>query len=119
MIGNLLFELLGSLTLSNSYDDMQYSIYKNEKFIVIVHHHKGRRLVSVDLNSAFNKESQMPIHFIVNRHDISSRRKKRIIAGINHLLSNEKDAGSFFGQMDGYDDLGIWVRDGFYSQKSL
>jgi len=61
---------------------------------------------SVDFKESFNKVSQSPIHFVVETgKEISSRKTKRIFEALRFLQKNEKEAGHFFGVMQGFDDL--------------
>ena len=112
-ITELLFDLFGEGKLiDNSYD---YYHYECNKFHVDLLEKNGFWLVSIDLNSSFNKTSQSPIHFIWSEfEDISKRKLNRIKSAINFLLANEKKAGTFFFSLPGYDDLSEDVRRDFY-----
>jgi hypothetical protein len=113
MIKDLLFELFGEGELRPLYDG-SYT-YEIDDFRVDVLEKDGFWLVSVDLKETFNKISQSPIHFIYSEYEkFSNRKKKRIRQALNFLLQSRKNAGSYFGKMPGYDDLGEWVRGDFY-----
>lgn len=113
-ISDLLFELFGvGKLISETYG---YHFYDCDEFHVDLLEKNGFWLVSIDLKSSFNKTSQSPIHFIWSEYEgLSERKMNRIKSAINHLLRNKKNAGKFFGGMDGYDDLNDDVRSDFYN----
>ncbi len=97
--------------VEKEYEDLgQYRLFKSDDFRVDTFENKaGEVLVSVDLNSSFNKVSQSPIHFIL---PLSKRKGKRVQSALNYLLRNRKDAGTFWGQPPGFDDLSEDIRRG-------
>lgn len=113
MINDILFELFGEGKLVDI--GYNYFHYEQDVFHVDLMEKYGFWLVSVDLKESFNKTSQSPIHFVYSEYeDLSNRKKKRIQSAINFLLANKKNAGGYFGELPGYDDLGEWVRADFY-----
>lgn len=113
MIKDILFELFGEGKIVDvGYD---YYHYEQETFHIDLLEQDGFWLVSVDLKESFNKTSQSPIHFIYSEYEkFSNRKKKRIQSATNYLLANRKSAGTYFGALPHFDDLGEWVRGNFY-----
>ncbi len=108
---DILFLFFGTIKretiFEDDYGDITYSFYSNNDFKIHVAEHSEKAAIGVDLISCYDKPSKMPVHFVVDlRKDLSSRKKKRIFEALNFLLKNEKDAGGFFGEMPGFDDLG-------------
>jgi hypothetical protein len=113
MIKNILFELFGEGKISDT--GHNYYHYDQDIFHIDLLEKDGFWLVSVDMKESFNKTSQSPIHFIYSEYEkFSNRKKKRIQSATNFLLTNRKSAGTYFGQLPGFDDLGEWVRGDFY-----
>lgn len=115
MLKETLFELFGELNTVHDLDECGYGNYTTDDFIICVNEYRGRYHVTVDLKEVFNKTSQSPIHFKVNPDKkLSKRKKNRIREATRFLLSHRKIAGTFFGCMDGFDDLGYAVQTQFY-----
>ena len=117
VISDTLFLFFGSdLEKSDSGDNWEY--HRNKDFFVAVQKGCSNALISIDLKSCYNKESQMPIHFSVELgNPISNRKMKRICQAITFLMTHRKDAGGFFGSLPGFDDLDSEQRQKFYLSK--
>ncbi len=110
------FKFFGETKLTCRHED--YSHYVSDDYSISANQFADQILFSVDLNSCFNKDSQCPIHFVVSLYEPMSRRKeKRIFEALNFLKRNEKKAGHFLGEMQGFDDLSGSVRTAFYKQQ--
>jgi hypothetical protein len=68
--------------------------------------------ISVDNLSAFNKESQCPIHFTL---DLSRRKKNRLHQALLLLRTKEGAHKSATFNFDGFDEFGSHVRNDFYT----
>lgn len=114
-----LFELFGDhQVISSLYntDPTYYHSYHTENLHIDIEDNFGYYLISVDLQSCFNKRSQSHIHFILSEYEILSERKKnRIREAVNFLLKSKKDVGKFMGQLPGFDDLGWQTRKEYYT----
>lgn len=115
MLKETLFELFGEFDTIHELDECGYARYSTDDFIICVDERHGFFLVSVDLKEVFNKTSQSPINFEISEYkSISKRKKDRIREAMRFLIKNRKDAGGFFGCMDGFDDLSSDIRRAFY-----
>ena len=116
-ISDTLFLFFGSdLEKSASGDDWEY--HRNDDFFVAVSKAWSMALISIDLRHCYNKESQMPIHFVIEAgKPISNRKMKRVCEAITFLIRNKKDGGGFFGSLPGFDDLDSEQRQKFYLSK--
>jgi len=115
MLKETLFELFGELNTVHELDECGYARYSTDDFIICVDEYHGFHIVSVDLKEVFNKTSQSPIHFEFSEYKpLSKRKKDRIREAMRFLIKNRKDAGGFFGCMDGFDDLSSDIRRAFY-----
>jgi hypothetical protein len=115
-VKDILFELLGEGSIKNCDYSDDYATYECEDFHVDISEKNGFFLISIDLKTSFNKTSQSPIHFIYSPYEKFSKRKKsRIVSALNFLTRNKKEAGKYFGELPGYDDLGEHVRRDFYN----
>jgi hypothetical protein len=111
---DILFQLFGEGELiDGGYD---YWHYTCDDFRVAIIEKDGNWLVSADLKETFNKVSQSPIHFMYfEDKKFSQRKMKRVHEAINFLRRNKKDAGKFWGHMDGFDDLSSDVLRDYYN----
>lgn len=115
MLKETLFELFGDFDTIHDEDQCGYSSFATDDFTIRVCRYSCFYLVSVDLIETFNKESQCPIHFELSDYKpLSKRKKDRIREAMRFLIKNRKDAGSFLGCMDGFDDLSSDIRRAFY-----
>jgi hypothetical protein len=121
IVKETLFLFFGTdLELANGDEEYHWSYHRNDKFFVAVTKKETGVLFSIDLRSSYNKESQMPIHFVVKLGEsLSNRKMKRICEAITFLQRNEKEAGQYFGSIPGFDDLSSEIRMNFYSIVSL
>ncbi len=93
----------------------EYSVFRTNDFRIDVEDGGDEFLVSVDLKSCFNKVSQSPIHFIL---PLSKRKEKRVKEALNFLLARKKEAGTFWGRLEGFDDVDESNRSEFWRNKS-
>ncbi len=100
-----------------TFSDEPYSTYKDDDFIFLFQRHEylDDILVSIDFKSCFNKTSQCPIHLIL---PIKGRKLKRLKQAIKFLIDNRKIAGTFFGELPGFDDFDSETLYTFYNKKS-
>jgi len=114
-----LFELFGDYLLvpcEFNTEPTYYYTYNTDELRVDIADNYGYYLVSVDLKSCFNKVSQSPIHFTFSEYGkLSKRKKNRINQAVRFLMANEKDAGTFLGEMKAFDDLGWLTRKEYYA----
>lgn len=113
---SILLLLFGKFSLTELYPTCYEC--ESDLFYAVIHQQGNSYLISVDLRSVFNKESQCPIHFQLTVDKKLSRRKlRRIQSALAYLLKN-KDIAGFLFDLPGYDDLGEWTRSGFYSKNA-
>lgn len=67
--------------------------------------------VSVDNKKCFNKDSQCPVHFVI---DLSRRKKDRLNQALKYLRTKEGERASSTFNWNGWDEFGHHVRDEFY-----
>lgn len=113
---SILFKFFGEV--QKTWEDESISSYKNEDFKISVYRNWDGILVSCDLTSCYNKDSQNPINFFIDLNlPLSNRKEKRIFAALNFLRANKKIAGQFWSSLPNFDDLGQHVRDEFLKNK--
>lgn len=70
-----------------------------------------KHCVSVDNRKCFNKDSQCPIHFML---DLSNRKNNRLHQALRFLRTEEGEKASATFNWTGWDEFGYHVRDKFY-----
>ena len=101
--------LIKGFTEINKIEKFQNSIYyRNKQFIMKKFFYENQEVYAIDLRKTYNKDSQMPIWFKIKKGFISKRKLKRVNEAINFLINNKKEAGTFLGQMPGFDDLSYY-----------
>lgn len=109
-------ELIGEDFISKRFSDERFVI-TNQKLIIIQEKKSNFDLYCIDLLSCYNKQGQMPICFIIEEDQISNRKLKRINQAIQYLLDHEKEAGTFLGELPGFDEFNnSQVRREFYAK---
>ena len=70
-----------------------------------------KHCISVDNRKCFNKDSQCPIHFML---DLSNRKKERLKQALKFLRTKEGERTSATFSWTGWDEFGEHVRTKFY-----